>query len=286
MENKSINKIENWLGEKIISRTSLSGGCISDASKISTSSGKSFLLKTGNKGSDMFLKEGNGLMELRKAGSIKVPEVFFADFDFILTEFIETGSRNSNFFFEFGKQFAAMHRYKGKNFGFFEDNFIGANKQINTVNTKTAVSWTDFYFINRLQFQMQLAEKNGYADSRLRKAFSNIENNIERILDGSEEAPALLHGDLWSGNFMCGINSEPVIIDPAVYYGHREADLAMTKLFGGFSSDFYSSYNETYPLKDEYEYRENIYILYHVLNHLNLFGQGYYGQAIKLMEKY
>ncbi len=133
---------------------------------------------------------------------------------------------------------------------------------------------------------MQLAENNSYSDSRLRKAFSHIENNIENILTGSEEPPALLHGDLWSGNYMCSKNSEPVIIDPAVYYGHREADLAMTKLFGGFSHEFYDAYNKSYPLKDGYEYRENIYILYHVLNHLNLFGQGYYRQAIELMEYY
>lgn len=286
MKNNVSNQIENWLDEKIISSSSLAGGCISNAARISTSSGKSFLLKTGNNGSDMFLKEGNGLKELGKAGSIKVPEVYIAEYDFILTEFIETGFKNSDFFTEFGKQFATMHRYQRKDFGFYEDNFIGANKQINNIKTETAGNWKNFYFVNRLQFQMQLAEKNGYADSRLRKAFSYIENNIENILKGSEEPPALLHGDLWSGNFMCGINSEPVIIDPAVYYGHREADLAMTKLFGGFSPDFYSSYNETYPLKEGYEYRENIYILYHVLNHLNLFGRGYYEQAVRLMEYY
>ncbi|MFC2121821.1 fructosamine kinase family protein, partial [Bacteroidota bacterium] len=235
---------------------------------------------------DIFIKEGNGLKELSKNGSIRIPQVHLSEYEFLLTEFIEPGIRNNDFFSNFGRQFALLHQYQSDKFGFFEDNYIGANVQINKTNTSTESDWTAFYFENRLLYQMHLADKNGYADTRLKRAFSVIENNIETILQGSEEPPALLHGDLWSGNFMCGYNSEAVLIDPAVYYGHREADLAMTKLFGGFSYDFYASYIETYPLKKEYEYRENIYLLYHVLNHLNLFGQGYYEQAVSLMEKY
>ena len=126
----------------------------------------------------------------------------------------------------------------------------------------------------------------GNSTPELRKAISKLEERIEEIIGDSEEKPSLLHGDLWSGNFMVNENGETVLIDPAVYYGHREADLGMTKLFGGFSNEFYKSYNETYPLKDGYEYRENIYKLYHVLNHLNLFGGGYYSQAISLIKFY
>ena len=120
----------------------------------------------------------------------------------------------------------------------------------------------------------------------MKEGINELGNKIEEILSGSEEKPALLHGDLWSGNYMPDENGNACLIDPAVYYGHREADLAMTKLFGGFDSNFYSAYNEAYPLKDGWRYRENIYKLYHVLNHLNLFGWGYYSQAISLIKSY
>jgi len=119
----------------------------------------------------------------------------------------------------------------------------------------------------------------------VRKRISKLEDKIESII-ATGEKPTLLHGDLWSGNYMIDENGSPVLIDPAVYYGHREADIGMTKLFGGFGSEFYSTYNEEFPLEDGYEYRENIYKLYHVLNHLNLFGGGYYHQAISLIKFY
>ncbi len=116
--------------------------------------------------------------------------------------------------------------------------------------------------------------------------FSKLESQIDKILEGSENIPSLLHGDLWSGNFLVDESSNPCLIDPAVYYGNREADLAMTKLFGGFGNDFYKSYKESFPLAYGFEYRENIYKLYHILNHLNLFGRSYYPQAISLMKSY
>jgi len=286
VKNSVLNKVQDYLGEEISSTSALSGGCISDACKITTYNNKNYFLKTDNKGIDLFRREANGLKELSKAKCIRVPEVYMAELDFLLTEYIETGIRNREFFQEFGKQFSELHRFKAKSFGFFEDNFIGANKQINRPINNNEKDWCNFYFTNRLEFQMKLAEKNGYADTRLINEFTKLENKISDILNGSEEKPSLLHGDLWSGNYMCGQNSDAVLIDPAVYYGHREADLAMCKLFGGFSPEFYISYNESYPLKEGYQYRENIYILYHVLNHLNLFGHGYYNQALKLMNYY
>ncbi|NWF49767.1 MAG: fructosamine kinase family protein, partial [Ignavibacteriaceae bacterium] len=162
----------------------------------------------------------------------------------------------------------------------------GSNPQINIPDEKEKLNWTLFYFNKRILFQLQLAERFGNATEELRKAISKLEDKIEDIIKGSEEKPSLLHGDLWSGNYMVDENGNAVLIDPAVYYGHREADLGMTKLFGGFSSEFYRAYNETYPLEDGYEYRENIYKLYHVLNHLNLFGGGYYSQALSLIKYY
>ncbi|NPA37127.1 MAG: fructosamine kinase family protein [Chlorobi bacterium] len=284
--NKQIkNKLESILGENVRILSGVGGGSIADSNIIETSSGKRFFLKTGFSNT-MFLNEANGLKELGKPGCIKVPEVIAADRDFLLLELIVPSAQIKNFWTVFGQQFAALHRFSSSSFGFYEDNYIGATPQKNIPSDEERNNWTVFYLNKRLRFQIQLAEHNGYGTAELRQAFSVIESKIDAILSGSEEPPALLHGDLWSGNFITGTKGEPVLIDPAVYYGHREADLAMTYLFGGFSNEFYRAYNEAYPLKDGWEYRLNIYKLYHVLNHLNLFGTGYYGQAIRLMEYY
>jgi protein-ribulosamine 3-kinase len=279
--------IEEKLGSKIKNFISLSGGCISDAYKITTNDNSNFFLKYNSSiSNDMFIKEADGLKELVKANSIRIPEVLSFDKDYILLEFIPMGNKNKNFFEEFGRNFAVMHKYTSDNYGFYENNFIGSNPQINIPEQNEKSSWLEFYFNKRILFQLQLAEKLGNSTEELRKGISKLENKISEIIDDSEEKPSLLHGDLWSGNYMVDESGSAVLIDPAVYYGHREADLGMTKLFGGFSSEFYSAYHEEFPLKDGYEYRENIYKLYHVLNHLNLFGGGYYHQAISLIKFY
>ncbi len=131
-----------------------------------------------------------------------------------------------------------------------------------------------------------MAEKNGHATNELKSGMKFLESKLEKILEGSKEQPTLLHGDLWGGNYISDQRGNPCLVDPAVYYGHREADLAMTKLFGGFDVKFYSAYQEAFPLKEGWEYRENIYKLYHILNHLNLFGTSYLGQAISLINTY
>jgi len=242
--------------------------------KLQTESGKSYFLKSGSP-SRIYQCEANGLNELRKANAIGVAEVIAATDTFILTKFIERGSCRTDFHADFGRQFATMHRYQSEHFGFFEDNFIGANPQLNCATDDEKNNWPAFYFNKRLLYQFKLAEQNGYVSSRLRQHFSILESKIERILEGSEEAPTLLHGDLWPGNYISNEQGSVVLIDPAVYYGHREADLAMTKLFGGFSPAFYAAYQEENPLPDGWQYRENIYKLYHLLNHLNLFGRSY-----------
>ncbi len=281
MHKSLISRIEDTLGCAITSEQITGGGCIAQASVISTSAGQSYFLKQGFKG-DMFKKEANGLVELKKANAIRIPELIVVSDDFLLLEAIESGIKGNAFFKNFGEAFANLHRQTNKHFGFFENNYIGSTPQINTLSN----SWIDFYFQHRLLYQYQLAEQNGYADAELKQGFRLIETRLPSILDGSEEKPCLLHGDLWGGNYMVSATGEPILIDPAVYYGHREADLAMTKLFGGFNSDFYNSYYASYPLKDGYQYRENIYLLYHVLNHLNLFGTSYRRQAIELMNSY
>ena len=286
-EEKIKAKIEEKLKSKIKSLSSLSGGCISDAYKITMSDGSNYFLKYNQAiSNDMFIKEANGLTELAKANAIRIPEVLSFDEDFILLEYIPTGNKKKNFFEEFGRSFAKMHKHTSESFGFYEDNFIGSNPQKNIPNENEKSSWVNFYFKKRILYQLQLAEQLGISTPELRKGISKLENKIHEIIGDTQEKPSLLHGDLWGGNYMVDENGNAVLIDPAVYYGHREADLGMTKLFGGFSSEFYRAYNETFPLEDGYDYRENIYKLYHVLNHLNLFGGGYYSQALSIIKFY
>ncbi|HSP89219.1 MAG TPA: fructosamine kinase family protein, partial [Ignavibacteriaceae bacterium] len=274
------------IGSELHSVSSLSGGCISNAYKIIDDRERIYFLKINSSLKDLFIKEANGLNELRKANAIKVPEVFFCTEDYLLAEFVLQDKPSKNFFENFGRSFAELHKFKGEKFGFFEDNYIGSNPQINISGPGEESNWSEFYFNKRIFFQYKLAEKNGYATKELKDVILQLENKIEKIIETTNEAPSILHGDLWSGNFLVAQNNNACLIDPAVYYGHREADLAMTKLFGGFSSEFYSSYNEVYPLEKDYEYRENIYKLYHVLNHLNLFGKSYYPQSISMIKTY
>jgi fructosamine-3-kinase len=280
-------RIEEKLGNKIKSLSSLSGGCISDAYKVSTADGNNYFLKYNpSTSNNMFIKEANGLKELAKANAIRIPEVLSFDEDYILLEYIPTGNRKKNFFEHFGQSFAEMHKFTAESYGFYEDNYIGSNPQQNIPEGKEKTNWVNFYFNKRILFQFQLAEKLRNSTEELRKGISKLENKIQEIIGDTKDKPSLLHGDLWGGNYMVDENGIAVLIDPAVYYGHREADLGMTKLFGGFNSEFYKAYNETFPPEDGYEFRENIYKLYHVLNHLNLFGSGYYSQAISLIKFY
>ncbi len=277
--------LEN-LGESIVKDTPVGGGCIADARTIITDKGNIYFLKSHSGAPGMFTKEAHGLSELAKADAIRIPKVVLAYDDFLLMEQITSSGKIADFHRIFGRQLADMHRFTGEEYGFFEDNYIGASPQLNIATEKEKHSWAEFYFQKRVLFQYRFAEQNGYASKELMHGVSELEKNIHHILSDSEEKPTLLHGDLWGGNYMVDENGLPVLIDPAVYYGHREADLAMTKMFGGFTSDFYKAYQETYPLPDNWEYREGLYLLYHYLNHLNLFGTGYYGACIRLLEKY
>lgn len=263
--------LEEETGEKIVGEADRTG-------KIQTVSGNVYFLKSGAS-SRTFQCEANGLRELAKPACIRIARVISAGENYILTEYIERGQPDNCFQREFGKQLARLHRYHSDTFGFYEDNFIGANPQINISTDKESTDWISFYFNNRLLYQYKLAEKNGYVTERLRSGFSHLERIIGDLLKDSVEPPTLLHGDLWSGNFLCDENGKAVLIDPAVYYGNREADLAMTKVFGGFSADFYKGYMEEFPLKEGWQQREGIYKLYHILNHLNIFGRSYLPEA-------
>ncbi len=278
-----LKKLEEILGKNIVSSSSIGGGSIANSQIVKTEGGEKYFFKSYGNNSVILQNEANGLKELARSNSIRIPKVIAVADDFLLLEFIETGKREYGFSKLFGKQFAQMHRTTSDKFGFYENNFIGSNPQI---NLPTSTNWIDFFWENRLLFQFKLAEQNGYVNSEFRIMFKKLEQNILSILEETGEPPALLHGDLWGGNFIVDEMSNPVLIDPAVYYGNREADLAMTKLFGGFDSEFYSAYNEEYPLPDNWEYRINLYKLYHVLNHLNLFGRSYYSQAFSIIKEY
>ncbi len=287
LNSKIKTKIEKELDSEIVDSQSLSGGCISNAYKIKTGVGEIYFLKYNSSvNNNMFMKEAHGLQELNKAGVIKIPDVICYDEDYILLEQIEAGIKQKNFSEDFGRKFALLHNFTSEFYGFYEDNYIGSNPQINISQGNEKQDWTKFYFNKRILFQLYLAEETGNSTSELRKAIAVLENKMDEIVVDNGENPSLLHGDLWSGNYLINKKGFACLIDPAVYYGNREADLAMTKLFGGFDSKFYEAYNEAFPLPEGHEYRENIYKLYHVLNHLNLFGGGYYSQAMSLISFY
>ena len=285
MNNSIKERIENLLEDIILSDQSVSGGCIADSRIVKMKSGRNYFLKQGFS-NDMFHKEANSLRELGKPGVIKVPDVVMVDNDFLLLECISSGKKPNSFYEEFGRQFARLHKVSNASYGFYEDNYIGASPQYNIAKGDEKTNWTSFYLNKRLMPQVQMAKSNGYYDREFANLFEKLSLRISDILQGSDEPASLLHGDLWSGNYMVGSSGEPVVIDPAVYYGHREADLAMTKLFGGYPASFYNAYNEEYPLQSGSEYRLSLYMLYHVLNHLNLFRTGYYGQVISILKKY
>jgi len=292
MESSVQQKIEQWAGESIQRKESLSGGCIANAQKITMGSGQSYFLKYSGSvvasGTASFIQEAHGLRELSEAKAIRIPNVLLQDSRFLLLEYIRPGtvSDRSNFFKQFGEQFAALHRLQGAQFGFYEDNLIGATPQHNQPTASEAQNWIEFYFNKRLLVQYRLAETNGYVTEEMQQKFSLLENQMESILGGTQEPPSLLHGDLWSGNFIVDDQGEPCLIDPAVYYGHREADLAMTTLFGGFDQAFYQAYQNVFPLPLGHETRQPLYQLYHVMNHLNLFGTGYLGQTLSILRQY
>jgi protein-ribulosamine 3-kinase len=278
-----ISIVQSAIQKNVLSLSPLSGGSIASSYRVELENKQSLFVKVSPQHLDMFMKEANGLLELQKTNAIRIPEIIFVNEDILILEFLPVSSptRRTLFFEQFGKQLAKVHRCTSEQFGFYENNFIGSAPQ---KNLPLMSSWKDFFAINRLEFQFHLAEQNGYNDQEIVSLFHKLEQQIDRLIPDDGESPALLHGDLWSGNYLCLENDVPAIIDPAVYYGHREADLAMTMLFGGFSEAFYDSYHEAFPLNDGWKRRCEIYKLYHLLNHLNLFGEGYYSQVIETMK--
>ena len=284
MNNHIISLIQSALNKNVRTLSSVSGGSIASAYRAELENRQTLFVKVSPQHPDMFVKEANGLRELQKANALRIPEVVFADEELLLLEFlpVTASNRRTHFFEQFGKQFAQLHRHTAEHYGFNENNYIGSTPQ---QNLPLMSSWKEFFVVNRLEFQFKLAEQNGYKDKEIVYLFRRVEKQIDRLIPEDSERPSLLHGDLWNGNFLCVENNVPAVIDPAVYYGHREADLAMTMLFGGFGEAFYASYHAEFPLEEEWKRRCEIYKLYHLLNHLNLFGEGYYPQVYQTMKE-
>ncbi|MCC7391138.1 fructosamine kinase family protein [Candidatus Sumerlaeota bacterium] len=275
-------RVERALGSaaSITAAERVVGGSISSAARIETTHGN-FFLKWSPLPGDAFAREAEGLQAIAAVGVLHTPKIIAVGTDHLLLEYIPPSSQKSGFFANFGRSFAEFHRAAhGERYGFAADNYIGSTPQPNGWHD----DWIGFFRERRLRHQLNLAARNGFT-GELQLLGARLMDQLDRIIPSDDEPPTLLHGDLWSGNFLCDEDGKPVLIDPACYYGHREADLAMTRLFGGFPRDFYDSYEEAWPLRPGHEERMGVYTLYHLLNHANLFGGGYQGQCIQLMRR-
>lgn len=267
---------------KLERRTAIGSGCINSAYRIEGAGGSYFVKVNSADKADMFAAEAAGLAEIAATGTVQVPRPICHGANrvasWLVVEYIALGHGGD--FRALGRDLAAMHRRTSGTFGWRRDNTIGATPQINT----PASDWIAFWREHRLGFQLRLAAQKRYHGSLQQKG-EKLLANLPAFFAGHRPQPALLHGDLWSGNVGFDEAGQPVIFDPAVYYGDREADLAMTELFGGFSGDFYAAYREAFPLDAGYATRKHLYNLYHVLNHLNLFGGSYLAQAERMMDR-
>lgn len=257
------------------------GGDISAAWQLDAGD-RALFLKTGPVSSaEMFAAEAEGLSEIALANALRVPEVFAvgqtADTAFLALEWLPFERPDVACEERFGEQLAMMHRTSKERFGWHRDNTIGLTPQHN----RWSADWTEFFREQRLGYQLELAAQNGYGGELQRQGRRLLER-LPSLFKGYEPSASLLHGDLWGGNWASS-GGEPVIFDPAVYYGDRETDLAMTRLFGGFGRAFYDAYAAAWPLAPGSAERQHLYQLYHVLNHLNLFGGGYQGRALSLI---
>ena len=259
------------------------GGSINEAFRLDGTNGDCYFLKLNDaQHYPMFEAETAGLAAITATNTVRVPQPIAhgiaGDRSFLVLEYVQLSSRGDAT--RLGEQLAALHRCKGSRFGFAQDNFIGTTPQPNAWKD----SWIDFWREQRLGFQLQLVAGNGYS-GQLQSLGKKLLDALPAFFEGYTPQPSLLHGDLWSGNHGFTADGTPTIFDPATYYGDRECDIAMTELFGGFPESFYAGYRTEWPLHEGYETRRDLYNLYHILNHANLFGGGYAKQAEQTMMK-
>ncbi len=277
-------QISRVTGEKfqIDDRRSVSGGCINQGYALTGNNCTYFVKINQASQEQMFEAEALGLKQMLATQTIRVPKPIcwgVADrSSYIVLEWLEFNRGSSQSWEEMGGQLAFMHKAGGSSqFGWERNNTIGSTPQINTWTS----DWAEFFAEYRIGYQLKLAKRRGgnFPD------WSRVVAAVREHLTDIQPQPSLVHGDLWSGNAAVTASGEPVILDPATYYGDREVDIAMTELFGGFPAAFYRGYNQVWPLDEGYQQRKTLYNLYHILNHFNLFGGGYGSQASRMIEQ-
>ncbi|MEM8660599.1 MAG: fructosamine kinase family protein [Pseudomonadota bacterium] len=279
--------ISQALGENFTVRDTsvVAGGCINQGFRLRGGRRSIFLKTNQPQYQDMFTAEQQGLDEIRASDTIRTPDVIASGADdqksWIALEYLQLESVCSLSAQEkLGESMAALHRCRANEFGWHRDNYIGTTMQINNWTE----SWTAFLSQHRIAHQLTMAQGAGLPRSTIDR-INRLLENLAVFYRSYTPAPSLLHGDLWSGNCAMTLEGVPVIFDPAVYFGDRECDIAMTELFGGFNTVFYDAYRAAWPLDEGYRVRRNLHQLYHILNHFNLFGPGYAHQARTLSER-
>ncbi|MBD1824983.1 fructosamine kinase family protein [Cyanobacteria bacterium FACHB-DQ100] len=277
-------QISQALGQAFESRDrrSVSGGCINQGYQVSNGELTFFVKLNQANQLAMFEAEALGLQQIAEAQAIRVPKPICVGGTggsaYIVLEWLALGRGSAQSWAELGRNLARMHQYhKSTAFGWERDNTIGSTPQINSWTS----DWMEFFTQYRIGYQLKLAAQNG---GRFRNG-SRLLEQIPKLLANHHPQPSIVHGDLWSGNAAVMQSGEPVIFDPATYWGDREVDLAMTELFGGFPAEFYRGYEEIYPIDAGYKRRKTLYNLYHILNHFNLFGGGYASQAERMIDQ-
>lgn len=259
----------------------VSGGCINNGSRLKTASGATFFLKqNASAPEDMFAREAEGLRSLADAQGPRVPEPLLHSPTYLLTEDLHPGPHTDDYWVVFGRQLARLHRSTHPEFGFDHDNYLGSTPQPNP--------WTadgyEFFGEHRLIYQAELAGRRGLLERDDQQAVARLTRRLRELVPA--QPASLIHGDLWSGNAISDQAGQPAIIDPAAHYGWAEAELGMTQLFGAFPQEFYRSYQEINPLPQGWRARLPIYNLYHLLNHLNLFGTSYLDGVQRILHRF
>ncbi len=260
----------------------MGGGCINQAFRISNGVMEYFVKVNDRSHGDMFEVEALSLGEMADSDTIRVPRPICyghtAKQAYVVLEYLPMNGRANAA--QLGEQLAAMHRITADRFGWHRNNTIGSTPQ----NNGYMEDWVEFWRERRLLPQFTLARQNGYGGA-INGVADRLLSDFPKLFENHHPEASMLHGDLWGGNAAGLSDGTPVIYDPAFYYGDREADIAMTRLFGGFGADFYAAYNNAWPLDDGFEVRRTFYNFYHIVNHLNLFGTGYLGQALSMAEQ-
>jgi fructosamine-3-kinase len=287
MNDQLKEKINELLDSSVDEFSSVGGGDINQAGKVTDKEGQTFFVKWNDSApDDMFPKEEKGLTLLRSAESgLQIPKVIGTGstkdgIDFILMTFIKEGSPKADSNQKFGEKLAKLHQNTSDQYGLDYDNYIGRLPQSNTWHD----DWIDFFVSERLEPQVQMAFDDDLFSPEITNHFQRLYKNLPDLLP--DEPASLLHGDLWSGNYHFDQNGRPVILDPAVYYGHREIEIAYTRLFGGFSAEFYSAYQNAFPLEPNFGERTDIYNIYPLLVHTNMFGPPYPRRVKSIIQQF